>query len=54
MNFTSKNCNINEKPVSKISCNKGECNGNYFWRTGNWSQVVLLPIQMITYLTIEI
>lgn len=39
MNSTSNKCSPDEKPASIMSCNYGECGGNYFWRTGNWSKV---------------
>ncbi len=39
MNQTSNKCNMSEKPPSEMACNYGDCESNYFWRTGNWSSV---------------
>ena len=41
MNQTSNKCDMNEKPPAEMPCNYGDCEANYFWRTGNWSSVSL-------------
>ncbi|RNA19970.1 A disintegrin and metallo ase with thrombospondin motifs 20, partial [Brachionus plicatilis] len=35
---TSIRCNQEEKPTSIMPCNFGECDSEYFWKTGPWSK----------------
>lgn len=39
LNITSNRCRLSEKPLDRISCNYGDCGGNYFWQPGHWSKV---------------
>jgi hypothetical protein len=39
LNITSNRCSLSEKPLDRISCNYGDCGGNYFWQPGHWSKV---------------
>ncbi len=41
LNETSTSCNLAEKPTSQITCNYGDCNSNYFWKTNKWSSVII-------------
>jgi len=37
MNKTSSSCDLKEKPAPQMTCNYGECDGNYFWSPEKWS-----------------
>ncbi len=38
INKSSSNCALEEKPLTQIPCNYGECDGKYFWAPEKWSE----------------
>ena len=54
MNETSSKCDVSEKPADEMPCNYGECNSDFFWRTGNWSAVNQSSLLLIKYLKLKL